>query len=189
MCKSQPTWPVHLSGWHHCTHTPSISARRHRTMLLLVINIHTSLTAPHTLPTSAPPSAPSTCTPLLLHTCTCTNKYSHKHCWKPSSSLMHTVAAHSVTWHSHLLSHTHMAGAQGPQPVAHKLPNCSKNKLSSLVGFGWIYSNLYWSCFYFPISDLIEPCLRFLEYECRHIVSIGKETKIFWKQQSICRFI
>lgn len=71
MCKSQPTWPVHLSGWHHCTHTPSISARRHRTMLLLVINIHTSLTAPHTLPTSAPPPQPRA----LAHRCCSTHAH------------------------------------------------------------------------------------------------------------------
>lgn len=71
MCESQPTWPVHLSGWHHCTHTPSISARRHRTMLLLVINIHTSLAvlhAPHPL---------SACTLPLLLLHTATNKQMH----------------------------------------------------------------------------------------------------------------
>lgn len=123
MCKSQPTWPVHLSGWHHCTHTPSISAWRHRTMLLPVINIHTSLAALHS-PSSSERSHAAAATAAAPHTHTRkqTNNSPRALCYaQPSSSLIHTVAACSVPWHSHLLFHTLMAGAQGTHPVKVKL--------------------------------------------------------------------
>lgn len=96
---------------------------------------------------SIPPSLHCTAYPFPLWApahCRCsthahpqTNKYSCTLCYtQPSSSLIHTVAAHSVPWHSHSLSHTHMAGGQGPQPVTDinflTVPNCS----CSLVGLG-----------------------------------------------------
>lgn len=127
MCESQPTWPVHLSGWHHCTHTPSISARHHRTMLLLVINIHTALAVLHAhLPLSAR-------TPLLLlHTAT--NKQMHT-LLEP----LYLPYVHSGRTVTHIDCPFTQFCTHGwsPAPPSHpyKLPNCAKYTLSLfLVG-------------------------------------------------------
>lgn len=113
----------------------------------------------HYTPTLVP-HHPCTHTPLLLlllllYTCTPTNKQILTHTLL--EALLFTSAHSGCTLthtHYHLLSHTHMAGAQGPnQSHTHKPANCSKHNLSLLFGgIGWILlfvvllsgSNFHW---------------------------------------------